>query len=381
MREYLLSIIIPTKNRQFYCKAAIKQILKALSGSVEIVIQDNSDDRSIEDFIGTLDAKNIIYNHHDGVLSFVDNFSEAVSLCHGEYVCMIGDDDGVLPIIEKAAEYCKKNHLDALVPGLNAVYAWPTDTPYLPRAEKGYLYLTPLVNTCRKLDVAGALKQLKHQAFQNYQETWVPRLYHGIVSWEKLEEVKALTGHYFGGLTPDMFMTVALCYVCKNVCATGFPITISGICPSSGSASSATGAHTGELSQAPHFRGHDSYDWKKQVPYVYSVETIWAETGLQAMDEMGSQDDANSVNYTYLMAVMWMLYPQFHPRIKAHMEAYQISFGAMKRTILSIKLGRFTKRAWKAVTGYRLKSKRLYNIPDIEAAEEIINSYMRGIAF
>jgi hypothetical protein len=89
MREYLLSIIIPTKNRQFYCKAAIKQILKALSGSVEIVIQDNSDDRSIEDFIGTLDAKNIIYNHHDGVLSFVDNFSEAVSLCHGEYVCFI----------------------------------------------------------------------------------------------------------------------------------------------------------------------------------------------------------------------------------------------------------------------------------------------------
>ena len=46
-KNYLLTIAIPTKNRQIYACDAVRQIL-AISPDIQIVITDNSDDRSLE---------------------------------------------------------------------------------------------------------------------------------------------------------------------------------------------------------------------------------------------------------------------------------------------------------------------------------------------
>ena len=45
----LLSIIIPTKNRQVYCLKSIRQILGVVSKDVEIIVQYNSDDNSLSE--------------------------------------------------------------------------------------------------------------------------------------------------------------------------------------------------------------------------------------------------------------------------------------------------------------------------------------------
>ena len=103
--EPRLSIIIPTKNRQRYCLAAVKQILSLGMRDFEICVQDNSDENTLEQEITSLGSHLVKYNYHKGVLSFVDNFSEAVSLCSGKYACMIGDDDGLLSSIENIVEY------------------------------------------------------------------------------------------------------------------------------------------------------------------------------------------------------------------------------------------------------------------------------------
>lgn len=378
MNKCVLSVVIPTRNRQVYCQKSFEQVKSVVSENVEIIIQDNSDDNSMSSYFAPYESEQIIYHYHEGVLSFVENFSEAVALSHGEYVCMIGDDDGVLPIIEQVADYCVRKNLDAFVPALSAVYSWPCSTPYLPGGEKGYLYIAPMTAKIEKLDCDSARKNLMRHSFQEYQTTGVPRLYHGIVSRKKLDEIKDRTGHYFGGLTPDMYMAVALSYVCKKVEKASFPITISGICPTSGSAASATGAHTGEMADAPHFKGHTEYNWKEQIPYVYSVETIWAETALQAMAELGDVAQIDSVNYAYLMAIL-QKYPQFNDRIKKHMEKYQIPDWLVIYNWIMIRVCHFTQRAFKALTGYRQRSKRIYGVPSIKAAETIINNVLSKI--
>ena len=80
MREYLLSVIIPTKNRQYYCLNSVKQILSCYGNRVEIVVQDNSDDDSLGAEIDALRAENVIYHYQGGILSFVDNFDIAIGL-------------------------------------------------------------------------------------------------------------------------------------------------------------------------------------------------------------------------------------------------------------------------------------------------------------
>lgn len=377
MREFLLSIIIPTKNRQYYCKNAIKQILRCTSKSVQVVVQDNSDDESLRLFCEELNSNRVVYNHHNGVISFVDNFSEAVTFANGEYLCMIGDDDGVLPNIETITKHALENKLDAFVPGLNAVYSWPTESPVTPGAENGYLYITPMSSKIKKVNCKRALEKLLNRAFQDYQETCIPRLYHGIVHHSVMEKIKAQTGCYFGGLTPDMYMSIALGVVCEKVEHANFPITISGICPGSGSANSASGAHTGELKDAPHFIGHDSYEWNKLVPYFYSVETIWAETALHALGDMGKGDLSIRMNLAYFVSILKEKYPQFNDRISAFAKEYKISVLWVKWSYVYRKLARLFEKFIKLITRYRKKRKMLFNVKSIYVAERDICKYMK----
>ena len=72
--SYLLSIIIPTKNRYQYLQECLLSLRKLDPRRVEIIVQDNSDDTSsFKDFLNNLEAPNIRYYHQDGFLSQTDN--------------------------------------------------------------------------------------------------------------------------------------------------------------------------------------------------------------------------------------------------------------------------------------------------------------------
>ena len=169
MKKYILSVIIPTKNRQFYCKKAVEQILAINNPKIQIVIQDNSDIDSLQNEIAKFNSPQIKYHYHSGIISFVDNFSEAVTLADGKYLCMIGDDDGVLPNIIDAVELAEEKGYDAIIPGLNSVYCWPTPTPFIKNAENGYLCLSFLRKGEYEIDSYYGLKQLMKTAGQDYQ--------------------------------------------------------------------------------------------------------------------------------------------------------------------------------------------------------------------
>lgn len=308
----LLSIIIPTKNRQKYCLAAVKQILSLRNEDIEICIQDNSDNNQLQEQIGQLHRSDVVYNYHPGVLSFVDNFSEAVSLASGEYLCMIGDDDGILPNIVTECQYMKCKDLDAYIPSLNAIYYWPSTNPIDEKQRNGYLILNGARIKKEQVDPLKVLNDLLRKGSLNYYTFDLPRLYHGIVKRDVLEKIKQQAGNYFKGLTPDIYMAVALSFVCKRVVKSDTPITISGICPTSGSADSATGRHTGELKNAPHFRGHDNYVWDSLIPAFYSVETIWAETLVKAIKHFNRGALLDNLNLPLLYLVCVNKYPQFN---------------------------------------------------------------------
>ena len=86
----LLSIIIPTKNRQVYCIESIQSILEDIDEQCEIIIQDNSTDDSLSNMIKGLKVKNIIYNYIPEPLSFVENFEQALTLSSGKYFMILG---------------------------------------------------------------------------------------------------------------------------------------------------------------------------------------------------------------------------------------------------------------------------------------------------
>lgn len=267
-KNFLLSIIVPTRNRQAYAAFTARQILYLNSPDVQLVIQDNSDTNSLElmlkEFSGDLRLK---YNYSPGTISFVKNFSIAVSLAEGEYLCIIGDDDGVNPEILKITKWAKENNIDAIKPGLNAVFFWP-DTGIVGKKidEKGQIIFNKISGKCEVFNTEKQLVNLLRNGCQKYLKSELVKIYHGIVHRKHMEKIKSITGEFFDGLSPDIFAAVSLSIIVPKIISIDYPLTISGICRNSGSADSATGKHTGQLKDAPHFKGHLNYKWSEEVP-------------------------------------------------------------------------------------------------------------------
>lgn len=128
MSHKLLSIVVPTKNRYYYLKYLIQLIENLHSDEIEMVIQDNSDDNS--DFLDYLKVNNfdfIRYDYTKGQIPMSDNADKAVLNSTGEYICFVGDDDGVTNYIIDGVHWMKENGIE-VVKSASLNYFWP-DAP------------------------------------------------------------------------------------------------------------------------------------------------------------------------------------------------------------------------------------------------------------
>ncbi len=284
----LLSIIIPTRNRQIYCIESIQSILPDIDDRCEIVIQDNSSNNYLEGLVEALNNSNIIYKYNSTPKSFIDNFEEAVSLSTGKYFIILGDDDSTTKDIIPIVEWMDKEGIESLSSSFVVDYIWPNDK--IDKFSTGYLSIPDYKGGSRSVDVDNNLKELIKNGFLAYQTFNLPRTYHGIIKRSRIEQVKKIGGRYFGGLTPDIYSTVALACVIKNHVIIDYPFSIAGACPASATANATIGGHAGELKDAPHFNHRGDYEWESTIPRYYSVETIWAETAIKALKDMKYPD-------------------------------------------------------------------------------------------
>ena len=98
INEILLSILIPTRNREKYAIQVIKHILEFNNNNFQLVIQDNSDSKNLEILLDEYKYDSRLnYFYCGNILSFVDNFNLGISNCKGQYLTIIGDDDGINP--------------------------------------------------------------------------------------------------------------------------------------------------------------------------------------------------------------------------------------------------------------------------------------------
>ncbi|WHZ02847.1 glycosyltransferase family A protein [Neobacillus sp. YX16] len=322
-KEFLLSIVIPTKNRERYAKATIEQILNINDDRIQVVVQDNSDSCLLPGLLVKYNDDNRLkYVYKKGTISFVENFDLAISNADGEYLCIIGDDDGIVPQIVDVVLWAKNNNVDAIKPELNAIYFWPNSEALRNKVDDGYLSISRITTKAKICNPYYEVEKLLNQGAQRYLSLDLVKLYHGVVRRDCLEKIKDITGKYFGGLSPDIYISVALSLSVEKMIKLDFPLTISGICNKSGSSDSATGRHTGNLEDAPHFRGHGTYVWSENVPEFYSVDTIWADSALAAIKDLNRFDLLEKFNVEFLAINCIIKYPQFKGLILKFYKSY-----------------------------------------------------------
>lgn len=312
--KILLSILIPTKNRAEYTLKVIQHILDIKDERFQLVIQDNSDTNQLETQLsGFLTDIRLNYFYDNRILSFVDNFSLGISNCKGEYVTIIGDDDGINPVILDIAAWASEKDIEAITPSLPLIYFWPQSGVF-PENDNGVLTITDFTSEMKFYDTKKEIKKLLSNGCQDYLSFNLAKAYHGLVKRSVLVQLKEKTGHFIGGLSPDIYLSMGISLLINRILVIDYPLTISGICKKSGSSDSATGKHTGEIKDAPHLVGHQDYKWSEEIPKFYSVETIWGDSALAPLKELNSNLVGN-FNIDAISAYCLMLYPKYKNEI------------------------------------------------------------------
>ena len=298
-KEYLLSIIVPTKNRYPYLLQLLELIESFNFEDVEVVIQDNNENnKPILDFFEGLGGKpsNITYEWQKESIPISLNSDYAILNSHGEYVCFIGDDDGVSRYIVDCCKWMKNNEVECVVPK-GYTYLWP-DAIVNAKLRGSLEYIMPskemvVLQTKEVLDVA------MNSGMVNRGN--LPLLYHGIVKRSTLDKIWAICNSYFPGASPDIANGVALCLVMDKFAITTFPYAYSGKSQTLGG-----GAYKMKHQATLNFKSLSFLPknideiWNPKVPKIWAACSIWCESAIEAMYNMKREDLIDKINYEAL---------------------------------------------------------------------------------
>lgn len=384
-KKYILSVIIPTRNREIYAYTSIMHVLQTTDDDVQVVVQDNSDTNSLIDKFENSEFKDRIkYSHSKGILSFVDNFSRGVEEADGEYLCIIGDDDGINPEIVKVVRWAKDNNIEAITPEIRLNYIWPNTGISYYKNDNGNLMIVNFNLEAKFYETKKELQKLLDSGGQNYLKYNLVKIYHGIVNKTAMDRVKQISGRYFGGLSPDIYSSVALSLVIDKVLKVDYPLTIPGVCRKSGAGHSSTGRHHGKLEDAPQLVGHTNYQWSSLVPRFYSVETLWADSALAGFVEMKRDDLVKKFNVPTLSAYCFYNYKEFNKFTKMNYRQYcnERKINVISKTKKILKgyivgpLKDLASRVYNKLTRKKNAIEKFEDIDTIDGAEKILKQYL-----
>lgn len=237
--EPVLSICVPSRNRQLYFRQTIDALIRSERNDVQFVFVDNSDDPSVMNafMAARADDPRITYlptGTH--IHSMMANWERAVAAATGRYVTVIGDDDYADPDLAAFLLNLEAHvgQIDALTwSGFN--YNWPVEgEPALPLK----LDLNAKVTRFDKRDLIA-------RAFRWEGALHVPlcgnSVYHGAISRTLLLKIRDhFGGRFFEFPTIDYENAFKVILTGQAFYHVSRPFSVPGVCPLSNSAATKT---------------------------------------------------------------------------------------------------------------------------------------------
>lgn len=365
----LLSIVVPTKDRYKYLKYLIELIAGLNSDEIELVIQDNSDDN--KDFLVYLDKLNysfIIYNHTSGQIPMSVNSDKAVLNSTGEYICFLGDDDGVTQRIVEGVHWMKENGVEAVKPVVPSYY-WPDAKEGRDINQSATIFYKKYDGKVRYLSAYDELIKVLKAGIPDRGD--LPLAYHAIVSREAMDRIYNKCGTYFPGNSPDIANAVALSLVVKKYAIVNSPWTISGKCVFGGGGVSAPGKkYPPDISDMSWFLPDAEKHWDKLIPRIAVGETIWPESAISALKKMGREDLLEIIN----LKKLYSYFAFKRPTLIYLLNDINVNIETIKFDVFKLNIFKYTSAlqrriSWLLNIGRPLQISNVQNI--IEAAGEL----------
>ena len=369
--NYLVSVVVPTKNRYKYLKNLITLIDSYHLSELELVIQDNSDDNAeILDYLKDYKNDNIHYYYSTDKLTMSTNADVGICNAQGEYICYIGDDDGVCSNIVDCVKWMKRNGIDGARTG-QVIFNYNEDI-----AEPSRL---SFVNKEPSARVEDPMKRL-YQSIKRgliLADSHIPMVYQSIVKKDVLDSVFKRGGTHFPGVVPDVSGGVCICFELNKYAVIGVPVVINGL-----SKNASGGVFTKDkngilkLDEVSFITQKARDEWDKRLPRLWYGSSVWTNAGIKALEYMGAYEMAKKVNVEYSLARALRLYPW----LKNELTAYSKNQVLMYYWVL----WQTIRRYWNALVrriANRNDGKIIYGLTGIEECAQSIQKIIPANVF
>jgi len=305
----LLSIIIPTKDRYNYLKQLVNYIDSFDTKDIELILQDNTfNNAEILDFLNQKNRTYLKYYHTKAQIPISANVDLSIKNSTGEYVCFIGDDDGVLPNIIDCVKWMKQKNIDALSPAI-MIYNWPDYLDFDNEGVSAALLFDGFSFDGKMRDPLKELQALADRGFKHLHT--IPKVYQGIVKRSCLDEIYKMGGTFTPGPSPDMATAVALCFVVKKFVTINVPVIFIGQSHTVGGGERNLKGAVKNIEDVPFLPPKAKDNWDKRIPKVWCSQTVWPESAIKAIQYMKGQKQI-AINYEFILA--WFIHT--HPSQK-----------------------------------------------------------------
>lgn len=274
----IVSIVVPTRNR---AGCALHCIAGALSATqrAEVVVADSSDDDALLRALQArgLDLSRVTYQRTPGDWNVVQNFESALAHCRGDYVLYLGDDDLIGPHLEVVCDWAARERIDAVVAygdRFGLAYYWPGVTSrWFGDGYAARVFVWSASNRAERIDTRRELARVEHMLGRGLGR--LPRLYHGLVSRELLQAVRARHGHVFGGVSPDIYSAVLIAEQAQRAVFIDHPFCLPGASPKSEAGSGAARTNQQRFEDSPYLQRFAGLVWDDAIPRHFATYTVW----------------------------------------------------------------------------------------------------------
>ncbi len=195
------SILVPTRDRAQTLRYALETLV-GQAGSYEVVIADNCSGPAVKMVAVDLASRlpNVKYVRSDSIVPMADNWERGLAQCQGEYVTVLGDDDGLVPsALECALKLIAATKAEVISWAVHT-YWWPDTIVYW---NANRLFVSNSKNVAAWQESRATLKGFYDGALDFGA---LPMIYNAFVHRNLIDRVISARGRYFDPvkMSPDV---------------------------------------------------------------------------------------------------------------------------------------------------------------------------------
>ena len=228
------SVLLPTRNRLQFLRFAVETVRRQDVDDWEIIVSDNDSEDDIAGYVASYADPRIRYQRTDRFLPVTENWNYALAQSRGDYVIMLGDDDGLMPGYFRAmTDLVERFDHPELIYTSGYLFAYPGVLPDHPEG---------LLNHYRNGVFFGGAEEAfrldarlaEKVAFDalNFKMTFAFNMQYSLISRSLIDRLRPL-GHFFQSPFPDYYATIVMFLKARQIVVEPRPLVAIGITPKS----------------------------------------------------------------------------------------------------------------------------------------------------